>query len=368
MVLYIDGNYPLHSLHRELVTGLAELGNDVIVYVPMKGTELNGKYDCNHPKVKVVYSDILNNIDRVAFINKLHKLVSDVEKHVDMSKIDCILAGTMYSDGGVAYLLHKKFDIPYSFAVRETDVTYHMKWRPYLNSFATKIIREATRVIFLSPSYRKYLDRFGCDRAKYINIPNGVNDFWFSEKDIKRTIHQPVSLVFVGEISKRKNVTTIIRTVSELKKSGKQMILNIVGAGAEEQTCRNMVRELGLNDSVHFHGWQDTKEDIKKFYDQSDIFVMLSFRETFGTVYIEALSQGLPVIYTRGQGIDGYFEQSAVGYACDPTDVNEIRQSILSVIRNYDSISSKCISEAQKFQWSVIAEQYNTVLQMMNSK
>lgn len=368
MVLYIDGNYPLHSLHRELVTGLAELDNDVIVYVPMKGTELNGKYDCNHPKVKVVYSDILNNVDRIAFINKLNKLVSDVEKHVDISKIDCILAGTMYSDGGVAYLLHKKYNIPYSFAVRETDVTYHMKWRPYLNVFAKKIIHEATKVIFLSPSYRKYLDRFGCDQAKYINIPNGVNDFWFGGKDIKRTIHQPVSLVFVGEISKRKNVTTIIRTVSELKEYGEPVILNIVGAGDEEQQCRNLASELEINDNVYFHGWQDTKEGIKQFYDQSDIFVMLSLRETFGTVYIEALSQGLPVIYTRGQGIDGYFEQGSVGYACDPMDVNEIKKAVLSIIHNYDTISSTCLSEAIGFQWAVIAEQYNTVLQKMNGK
>lgn len=368
MVLYIDGNYPLHSLHRELVTGLADLGNDVAVYVPMKGTELSGKYPCDHPKVKVIYSDILNNIDRIAFISKLHKLVSDVEKNVDMGKVESILAGTMYSDGGVAYLLHKKYGIPFSFAVRETDVTYHMKWRPYLNRFAAKILSDATWVIFLSPSYRKFLAKFGGDQAKFINIPNGVNDYWFRDMDRKRTIHDPVSLIFVGEICRRKNVTTVISAVSELRKAGNPVILNIVGAGNEEQKCRQMVKELGMEDSARFHGWQDTKEDIRRFYDQSDIFVMPSLRETFGTVYIEALSQGIPVIYTKGQGIDGYFEQGEVGYACNPKDMKEIEQAILSVISDYDAISSRCLSEARNFQWAVIAEKYNNVIQAMKDR
>lgn len=368
MVLYIDGNYPLHSLHRELVSGLADLGNEVIVYVPMKGKELDGKYNCDNPSVKVVYNDILNSIDRIAFIPKIHKLVSDVEKNIDMRKIDCILAGTIYSDGGVAYLLHKKYNIPFSAAVRETDVTYHMKWRPYLNSFVRNILGEATNIIFLAPSYRKYFEKFECDPSKYITIPNGVNDFWFMDKDINRTIHNPVSLIFVGEICKRKNVTTIISVLSELKKSGISAVLNIVGAGAEEQKCRELANNLGIADSVFFHGWQNSKEDIKKYYDQADIFVMPSLRETFGTVYVEALSQGLPVIYTRNQGIDGYFVQGSVGYACNPLDTNDISTAIKAIVYDYATISKRCILKSKDFQWAVVSNQYNRVLIDMRNK
>ena len=38
-------------------------------------------------------------------------------------------------------------------------------------------------------------------------------------------------------------------------------------------------------------------------YRENDIYVMPSIIETFGLVYAEAMSQGLPVIYTRGQGL-----------------------------------------------------------------
>ncbi len=364
-VLYIDGNYPLHSLHRELVSGLADLGNKVTVFVPMKGNELDGKYNSDHENVRVIYRDILNDFDRVFFMNKIKRIVSEIEKSTDMSKVDCILAGTVYSDGGAAYLLHRKYHIPFSAAVRETDVTYQMKWRPYLNPFAKKILKSATKIIFISPSYRQYLDKFSCNQEKYVNIPNGVNDFWFREEEIQRTIHQPISLIFVGEICKRKNVATIISAVSELKKSGTPAVLHIVGAGKEEQRCRKMAKELGIADSIFFYGWQKNKEDIKKYYDQADIFVMPSLRETFGTVYIEALSQGLPVIYTRGQGIDGYFEQGTTGFACNPKDTGEIREAILRIAENYGSMSRTCVQASKSFQWHIIAKQYHEVIRQM---
>ena len=51
---------------------------------------------------------------------------------------------------------------------------------------------------------------------------------------------------------------------------------------------------------------------------------MPSFPETFGLVYVEAMSQGLPIIYTKGQGIDGYFEDGKVGYPVNTKDSNDI--------------------------------------------
>ncbi len=368
MLLYIDGNYPLHSLHGELVSSLANLGNEITVFVPMRGKELDGKYDCDHPNAKIIYSDILNNLDRIFLVQKLYKIASEIEKAVDMRKVDCILAGTVYSDGGVAYLLHKKYGIPFSVTVRQTDVTYHMKWRKYLNSFVRKVLSEATKVIFISPVYQKFFRKFSCEKGKYVIIPNAVNDFWFANQTVDRTLHNPISLVFVGEISKNKNVSSIISTVSKLAKSGLAIKLDIVGSGSDEENCKQVAKELNVYDIISFNGWMDSKEKIKAFYDRADIFIMLSLRETFGTVYIEALSQGLPIVYTRGQGIDGYFEQGTVGYACNPKDEDETSEAIKAIVRNYKSISKRCVVESQAFQWKVVSNKYNEVISHMRGK
>ena len=368
MVLYINGNYPYHSLHSELVFKLAELGNDITVFAPMRGKECEGVYPCNHPSVRVIYSDCLNNADRFLFISKTHKIAKVIERQVDMSKVDCILAGTVYSDGAVAYRLHKKYKIPFSVAVRETDVTYQMRCRPYLNGYIKRLLSEAAKVIFLSPAYKRFFKKFGVDQEKFEVIPNAVNDFWFRQEVQDRTVHDPCSLIFVGEISKRKNVETAIQSVAELNSRHIQTDFHIIGSGAEEKNCRNLAKQLGIEKHVFFHGWQEGKEKIKTFYDQADIFIMLSHRETFGTVYIEALSQGLPVLYTKGQGIDGYFEEGSVGYGCDPLNASDAAGKVIQILDSYASMSKQCIRASKKFRWDIVANQYNDVINMMRKQ
>lgn len=365
MLLYINGNYPHHSLHCELVSKLADLGNFITVFVPMKGTAFEKKYCCEHPKVQIIYKDCVKTMDRVFFLRKILRIVNIIEKEIDMTRIDSILAGTVYSDGLVAYMLSKKYNIPFSIAVRETDVTYQMKWRPYLNTLVKKLLERATNIIFISPAYRTYLDRFNCSEKKYVIIPNAVNDYWFSNRIQQREKHDPISIIYVGEISKRKNVLTTILAIEELKKRGINAVFHIVGTGTEEDTCKGKAKLLGIEKQVFFHGWQNGKDKIKMYYDQADIFVMPSYRETFGTVYVEAISQGIPIIYTKGQGIDGYFEDGSVGYKCNPDDPYEIATLIQTIMVDYHQMSERCINVSQDFSWEIIAKKYNNVIEHM---
>jgi glycosyltransferase involved in cell wall biosynthesis len=85
---------------------------------------------------------------------------------------------------------------------------------------------------------------------------------------------------------------------------------------------------------------------------------MPSYKETFGIAYIEALSQGLPVIYSRGQGVDGYFEKGTVGEATDPASEAEIAISIRSIISRLENVRKLCIESSKRFGWPRIAGEY----------
>ena len=85
---------------------------------------------------------------------------------------------------------------------------------------------------------------------------------------------------------------------------------------------------------------------------------MPSIHETFGMAYAEALSQGLPVIYTKGQGFDGFFTQGEVGYAVKSNDYNSIAKYVIEIYENYETYSKNCIKKAIKFDWNNIAELY----------
>jgi glycosyltransferase involved in cell wall biosynthesis len=81
---------------------------------------------------------------------------------------------------------------------------------------------------------------------------------------------------------------------------------------------------------------------------------MASFKETFGLVYFEAMSQGTPVIYSEGQGIDGYFPQGFIGYSVDPHDFNDAKIKIELILKNYESISKNCLISSTKISKKAI--------------
>ncbi|GAF71811.1 unnamed protein product, partial [marine sediment metagenome] len=96
-------------------------------------------------------------------------------------------------------------------------------------------------------------------------------------------------------------------------------------------------------------------------YRESDIFIMPSQKETFGLVYGEAMSQGLPIIYSKGQGIDGYFKEGKVGYSVNPNDTNDIIKKIELILENYHNISKNCHDMVEKFSWENIARTYHNI-------
>lgn len=85
--------------------------------------------------------------------------------------------------------------------------------------------------------------------------------------------------------------------------------------------------------------------------------ILPSKSETFGLVYVEAMSQGLPVIYKKNDSIDGLFE-SQVGYGVDPEDIQGIIEAIGKIYNNYQILSKNAINQAKRLTASNIAKRY----------
>ena len=70
----------------------------------------------------------------------------------------------------------------------------------------------------------------------------------------------------------------------------------------------------------------------------------------------EAMSQEFPVIYTRGQGFDGHFEDGGVGFAVDFFEIDEIVAQIEKVFESYAVVSSNCLERIGRFSWINVSE------------
>src|SRR5690606_34369935 len=99
---------------------------------------------------------------------------------------------------------------------------------------------------------------------------------------------------------------------------------------------------------------------------QHDIFMMPSVPETFGIVYLEALSQGLPIIFAKGQGFDGYYNEKNIGFGVDAKNINDIALKTELIINNYEIMSKNVrdLNLVDDFSWEKIAEKYYKIYKL----
>ena len=279
-------------------------------------------------------------------------------------------AHTWFVNGGLAWYIKKKNKIPYIVAVRNSDINFIYNYLFWFRKIGWNILSESEKIIFISYSYRNKVLNLAHknDRnwiaEKSIVIPNPIDLFWYNnigsakeKKDLKF-----INLLFVGEINKNKRVGKIIDLVILLNQIGIKATLNIIGDFNTSFLHLIKIRyKINKYKFISHSNFQNDKSKLKSIYSKSDIFIMPSKFETFGLVYVEAMTQGTPVIYTRGQGFDGFFEEGTVGYSVDGEDMLEMKERIFDIINNYSKISENCINFSNLFSEDEINKRYVSV-------
>ena len=240
----------------------------------------------------------------------------------------------------------------------------------HIKKIGINIMKEAKKIVFISPEYKKYVidhcipyELKDYIAQKSVIIPFGISSFWIQNKyDIKPKFikKNKIKLIYVGDFTKNKNVHVSIKIARRLKELGYEVKFIIVGGnGGYEYKIKKLAK---INqDIIEIYGRVEEKSKLLNIYRKSDIFIMPSHYESFGLVYGEAMSQGLPVIYTKGQGIDGYFKEGTVGYSVNPQDINGIVKKIEMIINNYNKISKNCLNLVEKFSWNKIDKIYHNI-------
>jgi glycosyltransferase involved in cell wall biosynthesis len=328
--------------------------------------EINKNNIYNNNSIRIIYEHILKKYHRLLFNLKISQLTKRISETADLCNIGIIHSHFLFSDGAVALELKRKYNIPYIVAVRNTDVNVFFKYMFHLRNKGLNILLNAEHIIFLTPSYvnivvnnyvpsqyKKVIEQ------KIVIIPNGLNEFWLRNKAIKTKKKKDLlSVLYVGNFTPNKNVISIIEAIEQLKKEGINIKLNLVGGGGPNS--KKVVDRLNTCDNKVIKHFVHTskKEDLLNYYNDNDIFVMPSFKETFGIVFLEAMSQGLPIIYTKGQGVDGYFQHDSPGYAVNSKNINDLKQKIMLAFDNIEKLSSNSLLHINAFSWDIISKKY----------
>ena len=363
-VLHINCNYLTTALHQIMIQKLDILGVENTVFVPTSDVS-NSVID--YTNENTIVSECFTRKDRLFYFGKQTKILNSVESNVkNINEYNCIHAYTLFTDGNVAMRLSKKYNIPYVVAIRDTDMNVFLKYRKHLMPLALKILKNASAIFFLSKSYKEQIInnyifkniKDEIEKKSYI-IPNGIDDFWHKNNYYKENYKvnaKHLKIIYIGRISVRKNISTTIKALNILRNEGVKVEFTIIG-NIDDMSEYDKIKNV---EYVKYLSVMP-KEKLLNYYRNNDIFIMPSHRETFGLVYAEAMSQGVPVIYTKGQGFDGQFDEGIVGFHVSDKKPLEIVDAINKILNNYETISHNASIKSEIFNWKEIAKKYRDI-------
>ncbi|MGL5063395.1 MAG: glycosyltransferase family 4 protein [Microcoleus sp.] len=162
-------------------------------------------------------------------------------------------------------------------------------------------------------------------RGKIIElVENGVDfSVWRSnsaDSTASKELDRQVHFVYLGRLADWKGVDLLLEAFATVA-SQTDAVLEIIGDGEMRGELESQTARLGLDSKVIFSGWQSQEQCALKLQ-QADALVLPSLREPGGSVVMEAMAVGLPVIATNWGGPMDYIDATC-GILVAPTSQAE---------------------------------------------
>ncbi|KQL53726.1 N-acetyl-alpha-D-glucosaminyl L-malate synthase [Heyndrickxia shackletonii] len=135
-------------------------------------------------------------------------------------------------------------------------------------------------------------------------------------------------IIHVSNFRAVKRVQDVVKAFAKISKSIPAKLL-LVGDGPEMTVVCRLVNELNLSNRVLLLGRQDNLEEL---YSISDLKLLLSSKESFGLVALEAMACGVPCIGTNIGGIPEVIKDGKNGYICEVGDIEAIAEKALYLL------------------------------------
>lgn len=362
-ILHLCSYYVGAKVYRNLFEALAARKEVLAqnVFIPIRDIVQVNNNKTEESGIELYYVRCLGWATRVSFLIKVLALRYAFKRYQFRSNAldscDVVHAHTLYSDGYLAYLINRVYGIPYVITVRTTDVSLFEKYLPHWRVLTKRVIKNARCLIFLSHGHRAQIEKtYKGGLPKIVFVPNGIDEYWVRHALLRKDRRDVSgkSAIYVGDITLNKNIEKSIYAFFATQYAGEARFTVL---GGTYQTYRRVYADLPselLNRTIFIERTED-KGLIREYLRGSDILIMPSKMETFGLVYLEAVSQCTPVVYSKGQGIDGLYPEGYIGYNCDPNDLMSIAAAVQRTIEAFPrgiDFTARMANPVGDFSWA----------------
>lgn len=166
----------------------------------------------------------------------------------------------------------------------------------------------------------------------------------------------------VGRLDPQKGFAYLIKALPAVIQKFADVVLLVVGAGAQKHHLEKLANQLNLQQHVIFTGFQ---EQTAPFYRLFDVFVCPSIYEGFGLVLVEAMIAGCPVIASAIKPFAEIVEDGKWGKLVPPASRHALANAIIEVLASPEQarhLAAKAsIYARENFSVRRMVEQYQSL-------
>jgi glycosyltransferase involved in cell wall biosynthesis len=227
--------------------------------------------------------------------------------------------------------------------------------------FSPRVRRAARKAAVVLAANTMTQDRFG--RAHGITMPILPDVAIDAVAESPRSVRHdgPIRLLWSGLLVHRKALHLLIRALARLP-ADVRYELRVLGEGRLKQRWQRLAEKMGVAEHITWLGWLPHSE-AKHQYAWADAFVFSSLRDTTGTVVVEALAAGLPVICLDHQGVQDVVTDQC-GLKIPVTTPRRVIAALSDAIARlsrdhalWQDLSRGAVDRARQYLWSRHEEQ-----------
>ncbi|ASB93794.1 N-acetyl-alpha-D-glucosaminyl L-malate synthase BshA [Bacillus subtilis] len=295
-------------------------------------------------------------------------LASKIAEVAERENLDIIHAHYALPHAVCAYLAKQmlKRNIGIVTTLHGTDITV-LGYDPSLKDLIRFAIESSDRVTAVSSALAAETYDLIKPEKKIETIYNFIDERVYLKKNtaaIKEKhgiLPDEKVVIHVSNFRKVKRVQDVIRVFRNIAGKTKAKLL-VVGDGPEKSTACELIRKYGLEDQVLMLGNQDRVEEL---YSISDLKLLLSEKESFGLVLLEAMACGVPCIGTNIGGIPEVIKNNVSGFLVDVGDVTAATARAMSILED-EQLSNRFTKAAiemleNEFSSKKIVSQYEQI-------
>jgi glycosyltransferase involved in cell wall biosynthesis len=253
-------------------------------------------------------------------------------------------------------IYHTDF-VQYVRHLTQDDDLADLTWQ-YLRWF----YEQCTTILVPTETYRRQLIENGFEPSKLHLMARGVDTQLFHPSKAAPEFFDRLGpanrfhFLYVGRISKEKNVDALVDAFDELVRRGYQSRLVFVGDGPHRKALEARCHER----PVAFAGILEG-EELARAYASGDCMVFPSTTDTFGNVVLEAQASGLPVIVSDQGGPAEIVRRHESGMVADLSQPHALADAMEKMLLDGDlrgRLRDRGLKSAAESRWETVLEEF----------